>query len=91
LNEKKNRIADDEETRLDQSTMDAGDVSDVPVNTSDTNNVTVEKKEFKSAYASIAKSNILDNKLTLIPIEICEDGIKVVIFEDEIVKEESKK
>ncbi|GKC97696.1 hypothetical protein Tco_1167971 [Tanacetum coccineum] len=69
LNEKKNRIADDEETRLDQSTMDAGDV---PVNTSDTNNVTVEKKEFKSAYASIAKSTSLDNKLTLIPIEICE-------------------
>nr|GEX03148.1 hypothetical protein [Tanacetum cinerariifolium] len=59
LNEKKNGIADDEETKLNQLWM----------------------------QAMIAKSTSLDNKLTLIPIKIGEDRIKVVIFEYEIVKE----
>ncbi|GKC82075.1 hypothetical protein Tco_1137792 [Tanacetum coccineum] len=45
----------------------------------------------KSSYASIAKNHCLDNKLILIPTKIGNDGAEVVIFDDEIVKEGSKK
>nr|GEY05018.1 hypothetical protein [Tanacetum cinerariifolium] len=39
----------------------------------------------------MAKNHCLDNKLILIPTEIGNDGAEVVIFDDEIVREGSKK
>ncbi|GJX74877.1 RNA-directed DNA polymerase, eukaryota, reverse transcriptase zinc-binding domain protein, partial [Tanacetum coccineum] len=49
------------------------------------------KEGIKVSYANIASSNGLDNKLELIPTEINEEGIEVVIFDEEIVNEGSKK
>ncbi|GKC02761.1 RNA-directed DNA polymerase, eukaryota, reverse transcriptase zinc-binding domain protein [Tanacetum coccineum] len=45
----------------------------------------------KPSYVKIASNACFDNKLTLIPIEINENGIKVVIFDEELVSEGSKK
>ncbi|GJU33233.1 RNA-directed DNA polymerase, eukaryota, reverse transcriptase zinc-binding domain protein [Tanacetum coccineum] len=45
----------------------------------------------KASYANVASNNVLDNKLNLIPTEINEEGIEVVIFDEEIVSEGSKK
>nr|GEW91953.1 RNA-directed DNA polymerase, eukaryota, reverse transcriptase zinc-binding domain protein [Tanacetum cinerariifolium] len=41
----------------------------------------------KSSYASMAKNQCVDKKLMLIPTEIGTDGVEVVIFDEEIVKE----
>ncbi|GJR50538.1 hypothetical protein Tco_1401059 [Tanacetum coccineum] len=43
----------------------------------------------KISYANIASN--LDNKLNLIPTEINEDGVEVVIFDEEIMSGGSKK
>ncbi|GKB86604.1 hypothetical protein Tco_0958876 [Tanacetum coccineum] len=50
-----------------------------------------DKEGRKVSYAKIVSNNILDNKLDLIPTEINVDGIEVVIFDEEIVNEGSKK
>ncbi|GKA34928.1 RNA-directed DNA polymerase, eukaryota, reverse transcriptase zinc-binding domain protein [Tanacetum coccineum] len=50
-----------------------------------------DKEGSKVSYAKIVNNNSLDNKLDLIPTEINEDGIEVVIFDEEIVSERSKK
>ncbi|GKG49210.1 hypothetical protein Tco_0515662, partial [Tanacetum coccineum] len=48
------------------------------------------KEGIKISYANIASKNNLDNKLNLIPTEINEDGVEVVIFDEEIMSEGSK-
>nr|GFA60742.1 RNA-directed DNA polymerase, eukaryota, reverse transcriptase zinc-binding domain protein [Tanacetum cinerariifolium] len=48
-------------------------------------------KGTKVCYVNIVNSNGFDNKLNLILIEINEEGIEVVIFDEEIVSEGSKK
>ncbi|GJX05103.1 RNA-directed DNA polymerase, eukaryota, reverse transcriptase zinc-binding domain protein [Tanacetum coccineum] len=53
--------------------------------------VKMDVNEIKSSYASITKEHDLDNKLNLVPTEIGEDGIEVVMFDEETVKEDSKK
>ncbi|GJX36121.1 RNA-directed DNA polymerase, eukaryota, reverse transcriptase zinc-binding domain protein [Tanacetum coccineum] len=45
----------------------------------------------KFSYAKIVNNGSLDNKLNLIPTEVNDDGTEVVIFDEEIVKEGSKK
>nr|GEV68074.1 DUF4283 domain-containing protein [Tanacetum cinerariifolium] len=50
----------------------------------------MKKEGNKASYAKMASSS-LDNKLNLIPTEINDDGIEVVIFDEEIVNEGSKK
>ncbi|GKC64385.1 hypothetical protein Tco_1096983 [Tanacetum coccineum] len=45
----------------------------------------------KISYAKIVNNSSLDNKLNLIPTEVNDDGIEVVIFEEDIVNEGSKK
>ncbi|GJT14421.1 RNA-directed DNA polymerase, eukaryota, reverse transcriptase zinc-binding domain protein [Tanacetum coccineum] len=51
----------------------------------------LECKDLKRSYVNIAKNSILDNKLTCIPTETDVDGSEFVIFDEEIVKEGSKK
>nr|GEU33226.1 hypothetical protein [Tanacetum cinerariifolium] len=53
--------------------------------------VKMDVNEIKSSYASIAKKHDLDNKLNLVPTEIGEDGIEVVVFDEETAEEGSKK
>ncbi|GKE04383.1 RNA-directed DNA polymerase, eukaryota, reverse transcriptase zinc-binding domain protein, partial [Tanacetum coccineum] len=43
------------------------------------------KEGINISYANIARKNNLDNKLNLIPTEINEDGVEVVIFDEEIM------
>ncbi|GJT89551.1 RNA-directed DNA polymerase, eukaryota, reverse transcriptase zinc-binding domain protein [Tanacetum coccineum] len=45
----------------------------------------------KFSYAKIVNNSSLDNKLNLIPTEVNDDGIEVVIFDEDIVNEGSKK
>ncbi|GJX79146.1 RNA-directed DNA polymerase, eukaryota, reverse transcriptase zinc-binding domain protein [Tanacetum coccineum] len=45
----------------------------------------------KFSYAKIVNNSNLSNKLNLIPTEINDDGIEVVIFDEDIVSEGSKK
>ncbi|GKG43545.1 hypothetical protein Tco_0482638, partial [Tanacetum coccineum] len=44
----------------------------------------------KFSYAKIVNNSSLDNKLNLIPTEVNDDGIEVVIFDEDIVNEGSK-
>ncbi|GKD48512.1 RNA-directed DNA polymerase, eukaryota, reverse transcriptase zinc-binding domain protein, partial [Tanacetum coccineum] len=75
-------------------------------NTDSENRVEMEDKENKvdelnkdkcvkdscaGSYASIAKNNCLDRKLYLIPTEFRDDGSEVVVFDEEIMEEGSKK
>ncbi|GKF87963.1 RNA-directed DNA polymerase, eukaryota, reverse transcriptase zinc-binding domain protein, partial [Tanacetum coccineum] len=55
------------------------------------NTQTAGKEGIKVSYANIASSNSFDNKLNLIPTETNEDGVEVVIFDEEIVSAGSKK
>nr|GEY82131.1 hypothetical protein [Tanacetum cinerariifolium] len=73
-----NETNSDKEANLVQPTPDKNNVSKVPVNI------------VNSSYAKVLNKS-LDNKLMLIPTENGVDGIEVVIFDDEIVKEGSKK
>nr|GEW28341.1 hypothetical protein [Tanacetum cinerariifolium] len=50
-----------------------------------------EKEGNKASYAKIASKASLDNKLKLIPTEINEDGTEVILFDEDIVSEGSKK
>nr|GEU69349.1 RNA-directed DNA polymerase, eukaryota, reverse transcriptase zinc-binding domain protein [Tanacetum cinerariifolium] len=50
-----------------------------------------DKEGRKVSYANIMSNGSLDNKLDLIPTEINKDGIVVVVFDEEIVNEGSKK
>ncbi|GKB23793.1 RNA-directed DNA polymerase, eukaryota, reverse transcriptase zinc-binding domain protein [Tanacetum coccineum] len=45
----------------------------------------------KISYAKIVNNSSLDNKLNLIPTEVNDDGIELVIFDEDIVNEGSKK
>ncbi|GJU91924.1 hypothetical protein Tco_1304347 [Tanacetum coccineum] len=45
----------------------------------------------KFSYANVVNNSNLDNKLNLIPTEVNEEGIEVVIFDEEIVNKGSKK
>ncbi|GJT80579.1 disease resistance TIR-NBS-LRR class family protein [Tanacetum coccineum] len=78
----KNRETVDE--ILSQNSVESFNVSHKPA----VNNV--EHDNVNSTFASVL-NNWLDNKLCLIPTEIGTDGVEVVIFDDEIVKEGSKK
>nr|GEX03552.1 hypothetical protein [Tanacetum cinerariifolium] len=73
-----NETNSDKEANLVQSTPDKNNVSEVPMNI------------VNSSYAKVLNKS-LDNKLMLIPTKNGVDGIEVVIFDDEIVKEGSKK
>ncbi|GJX08522.1 hypothetical protein Tco_0196454 [Tanacetum coccineum] len=73
-----NETNSDKEEDLVQPTPAKCNVSEVPMNT------------VNSSYARVLNKS-LNNKLMLIPTEVGVDGIEVVIFDDEIVKEGSKK
>nr|GEY70215.1 RNA-directed DNA polymerase, eukaryota, reverse transcriptase zinc-binding domain protein [Tanacetum cinerariifolium] len=61
------------------------------VNSQKVNSQKGDKEGRKVSYANIMSNNSLDNKLDLIPTETNEDGIEVVVFDEEIVNEGSKK
>nr|GEV31126.1 hypothetical protein [Tanacetum cinerariifolium] len=46
---------------------------------------------YKFSYAKMVNNSNLNNKLSLIPTEVNDNGIEVVIFDEEIVNEGSKK
>ncbi|GJZ38640.1 RNA-directed DNA polymerase, eukaryota, reverse transcriptase zinc-binding domain protein [Tanacetum coccineum] len=78
-NKDKNDIVNEE--LMNQEHVDNCVVSDEPAMS------TGSSEKVKSSYARIL-NNCLDNKLTLIPTKAGDDGVEVVIFNDEIVKEE---
>ncbi|GJU74804.1 RNA-directed DNA polymerase, eukaryota, reverse transcriptase zinc-binding domain protein [Tanacetum coccineum] len=82
--EVKNKGLDDKSNEYDvEEECTVNDETESPVKTNNEN--------AKSSYVNAALNACLDNTLTLIPTEIGTDGIEVVIFDDEIVKEGSKK
>lgn len=81
----------------EESTVSQIVVNDVVVNVqandkASVNDVTNDKTP-KTSYADMTKSNTdsFNNKLSHIPTSIIEDGIEVVIFDEDIVTEGSKK
>ncbi|GKA88533.1 RNA-directed DNA polymerase, eukaryota, reverse transcriptase zinc-binding domain protein [Tanacetum coccineum] len=81
-NKDKNDMVNEE--LMNQEHVDNCIVSDEPAMS------TGSSEKVKSSYSRIL-NNCLDNKLTLIPTKVGDDGVEVVIFDDEIVKEGSKK
>ena len=66
---------------------------ETPINSNDACNTDNMTTMNKTSYANVTKSNLsyLNNKLCHIPTSISENGIEIVIFDEEIVMEGSKK
>ncbi|GKB58292.1 hypothetical protein Tco_0914478 [Tanacetum coccineum] len=76
---------------LDDKSNEYGVEEECTVNDETESPVKTNNENAKSSYVNATLNACLDNTLTLIPTEIGTDGIEVVIFDDEIVKESSKK
>ncbi|GJY18233.1 hypothetical protein Tco_0389724 [Tanacetum coccineum] len=70
-----------------RESFDCGNVNEA---NQGSNNQKEKSEGIKFSYAKIVNNSSLDNKLNLIPTEINDDGVEVVIFDEEIVKEWSK-
>nr|GEV71038.1 hypothetical protein [Tanacetum cinerariifolium] len=77
---------------VNKVTEDAGMASNMSVNEADqgSNNQKDKREGIKLSYANVVNNSSLYNKLNLISTEINNDGVEVVIFDEEIVKEEVK-
>ncbi|GKE09276.1 RNA-directed DNA polymerase, eukaryota, reverse transcriptase zinc-binding domain protein, partial [Tanacetum coccineum] len=90
--ENRDEIVNEQEEGEVSPHADAGcKVSNGEAVTNESPKQNLENKDTKSSYVHIAKSNLIDNKLTRIPTEIDGDGSEFVIFDEEIVNEGSKK